>query len=81
MKLKTDLEELGLSQADLAAALGVQPTTVWRWCNGHTTPPWLPVLLAALERVPEADLEEVLTAGGAPPPRRVRKWEIGDGRQ
>lgn len=37
--LKDQLHGLALSRGELAALLGVAPSTVWRWLNGQTPVP------------------------------------------
>ena len=42
---------LGLSRMQLAAILGVDVSTLWRYETGkHPAPPWLSLALEALER-------------------------------
>lgn len=42
---------LGLSRMQLAAILGVDVSTLWRYETGkHPPPPWLSLALEALER-------------------------------
>lgn len=44
-------ETNGLSQSDLARALGVDHSTVWRWEHGRgDIPPFLHLALKALEK-------------------------------
>jgi DNA-binding transcriptional regulator YiaG len=36
--LRTIIEEIGLTQEELATLIGVTPTTVWRWYHGEACP-------------------------------------------
>ncbi len=38
-KVKQSLKELGITQKDFANKLGVQPSTLCEWLNGHNEPP------------------------------------------
>lgn len=50
-QLKKQREDMGLSQADLADALGVNKMTVSRWEREiQTPPPYLELALAELSR-------------------------------
>jgi len=55
-------KSVGLTQEDLADALGVERSTVSRWERAETEPqPWLRPRLAGLLKVTAAELEELLS--------------------
>ena len=52
MDLKEIRQRLDMSQAELAAALGVHPQTVYAWESGRQEPPrYVELALRELERV------------------------------
>jgi len=56
-ELRARLRALGYSSAAFASFTGVDPRTVRRWLAGaKDVPPWVPVMLACLDRI--AALEE-----------------------
>jgi len=62
----------GISRAELARRLSVDPTTVWRWETGRQKPE-SPAVPLALAQMFQLDLDEALAAAGltpnAPPAR------------
>lgn len=56
----------GISRAEMARRLGVDPTTVWRWETGRQKPesPAVPQAMAGLFHL---DLDEALAAAGLKP--------------
>lgn len=53
-RVSTLIENLRVSQADLAALIGTDPSTVWRWVSNKGEPPSHPT-----QRIVEA-LEEIV---------------------
>lgn len=60
LELATRRKQRGISQLEVAVQLGVTPTTVSRWENGHTLPHshWL-VRLASILDVDRRDLRRL----------------------
>jgi len=59
-------EDLGLTRDELAAALNVERTTVWRWETGKTTPNDQELVLR-FAAVAEVNPDEALAAAGLKP--------------
>ncbi|GAA1858991.1 helix-turn-helix transcriptional regulator [Myceligenerans crystallogenes] len=68
-KLAERRKVLGLSQDALAARLGVERTTVYRWEAGTTEPlPWMRLRLAQALKVSPEELDALLGSDAAPTP-------------
>lgn len=64
-ELKKQREKLGLSQRELAEALGVDVGTISRWERGARTPPkYVALALEALERIVKKSPQNDIWASG-----------------
>ena len=65
---------MGWTQENLAAAVGVQPNTVYRWESGRSKPAlWLRDLLAEVLKISVLDLANLIDARPQPRPQEVRQ--------
>ena len=68
---QTDSEApLLMTAAEVAAALAVNPRTIFRWRSAGTIPP--PIQIGGATRWRRRDIEQFLEAQGAAEPRELR---------